>query len=144
MHCSVPAELPHKNSSVPAEIPQKTLPSRPRYLVSFPLHCSYTVNIVVLKCIIMTKHLLLTHYSPPFVPPNFRTFSLRIFSVDNYRLLNYGKRDCTGRDALGGVSFENCMVCVCAFLHILCKARPHVSFEYISIPSQPPVCFSYK
>ena len=87
LRCSVPAKLPHKNSSVPAEIPyknfsdraklpQKTTPFRPNFLVSFPLYCIYPVNTGVLKCIIMTKYVVLTLYSPPFLPPNPQTFPL--------------------------------------------------------------------
>ena len=79
LHCSVPAEIPHKNSfvpaeippknySVPAEIPPKTLPSRPRYLLSFLLYCSFYDNTGGLKCIIMTKHIVLPNLSPPLFP----------------------------------------------------------------------------
>ena len=67
---SVPAEIPPKNSSVPAEIPPKTLLSRPRYLLSFLLYCSFPDNTGVFKCIIMTNHLVLAESKHPFIPRN--------------------------------------------------------------------------
>ena len=79
LHCSVPAEIPPKNFfvpaeippknySVPAEIPQKTLLSPLRYLLCFLLFCSFSDNEEILKCINMTKHLVLTQSKPLFIP----------------------------------------------------------------------------
>ena len=42
---------------------------RPRYKLSFLLYCCFPDNTGALKCIIMTKHLVLTQFKAPFYSP---------------------------------------------------------------------------
>ena len=55
----------------------KAVLSRPRYSINFTLYCSFLLIQGCFKCFIQTKHLLLTQYSPPFLPLNPQTFPLR-------------------------------------------------------------------
>ena len=74
--CSVPAEITHKSCSVSAEIPHKKCSVRPRYHIYFVLYCSFLFSIFF----IMAKHLVLTQHSPPFLPPNLQTLTLRWYN----------------------------------------------------------------
>ena len=82
---TLPSRPRYLNNTVPSR-PRyliKTLPSRPRYLISFPLYCSFPVNTEVLKCIIMTKYLVLTQSKPPFIPQDPQTLPLKHFYIHN-------------------------------------------------------------
>ena len=75
-YCSVMAGLTHKSCSVSAEMPRKKCSVRPRYHINFVLYCSFLFSIFF----IMAKHLVLTQHSPPFLPPNLQTLTLRWYN----------------------------------------------------------------